>query len=129
MVLRPLLGVVETAPEEGMHTPLRYEVLEQVVSVITVCRPLVELIKHKDRDLACQLRRALSSAGLNVAEAFGNSSGNARLRFLAAKGSLYEAQAAIQMAVAWGYFRNEQSAAALCAIDKLAGRVYGLARN
>ena len=129
MVLRPLLGVVETAPGEGMHTPLRYEVLEQVVSVVTVCRPLVELIKHKDRDLACQLRRALSSAGLNVAEAFGNSSGNARLRFHAAKGSLYEAHAAIQMAIAWGYFSHEQCDAALCVIDKLVGRVYGLARN
>ncbi len=112
-----------------MHTPLRYEVLEQVVSVVTICRPLVELIKHKDRDLASQLRRALSSAGLNAAEAFGNSSGNARLRFLAAKGSLYEAQAGIQIAVAWGYLSHEQTSAALNAIDKLAGRVYGLARN
>ena len=54
------------------------------------------------RGVACQLRRALSSAGPNAAEAFGNASGNARLRFLAAKGSRYEAQAAIQIAVAWG---------------------------
>ena len=114
---------------EGMHTPLRSVVLEHVLSVVALARPLVAAIQRKDRDLASQVRRALSSCGLNIAEGFGTASGNARLRFEAARGSLYEAQAGIRLAVAWGYFTQEQADEALVAIDELGGRVYGLARR
>ena len=112
-----------------MHTPLRYELLELVLSVVALSRPLVAAIQRKDRDLACQVRRALSSVGLNVAEGFGTVSGNARLRFETARGSLYEAQAGIRIAIAWGYFTEEYAASALCAIDELGGRVYGLSQR
>ncbi len=66
--------------------------------------PLVEAIQRKDRDLASQVRRAVSSIALNAAEAQGNAGGNSRLRFESALGSLYEAQAGVRLAVAWGYF-------------------------
>jgi len=99
-----------------MHTPLRYEVLEHVLSVVALSRPLVAAIQRKDRDLASQVRRALSSVGLNVAEGFGTASGNARLRFETARGSLYEAQAGIRIAIAWGYFSEQYATPALCAI-------------
>jgi len=68
-----------------------------------MARPLVEAIQRKDRDLASQLRRAISSIALNVAEGLGNTAGNSRLRFETARGSLKEAQAGIRVAVAWGY--------------------------
>ena len=87
MVLRPLLSVVKLAPGEGMQTPIRYEVLEQVLSVVTLSRPLVEAIQRKDRDLASQVRRALSSVGLNISEGFGTASGHARLRLETARGT------------------------------------------
>ena len=112
-----------------MHTPLRYVVLDQVLSVVTLARPLVAAIQRKDRDLASQVRRALSSVGLNVAEGFGSASGNSRLRFETARGSLYEAHAGIRIAIAWGYVTEDQTALALCAIDELGGRVYGLSRR
>lgn len=112
-----------------MHTPLRYEVLEHVLSVVTLSRPLVAAIQRKDRDLASQVRRALSSVGLNIAEGFGTASGNARLRFEAARGSLYEAQAGIRLAIAWDYFTQEQAVPVLRAIDDLGGRVYGLSKR
>jgi len=112
-----------------MHKPLRYEVLEQAVSIIERCRPLVDAIQRKDRDLASQVRRAASSVVLNIAEAFGNAGGNARLRFETARGSLYEAQAGIRTAVAWGYFTAEQSAELLVAMEALGGRIYGLSRR
>jgi four helix bundle protein len=86
-------------------------------------------MQRKDRDLALQVRRALSSVGLNVAEAFGSAAGNARLRFESARGSLYEAQAGIRIAIAWGYFDEPQAAAVFAALDDLAGRLYGLARR
>ena len=112
-----------------MHTPLRYEILEQVLSVVSLASPLVAAVQRKDRDLASQVRRALSSVGLNIAEAFGTAAGNGRLRFETARGSLYEAQAGIRIAIAWGCFTEQQAEAVLRAMDALGGRVYGLARR
>jgi len=121
-----------------MHKPLRYELLEQAVGVVERCRPLVDAIQRKDRDaeewskdhdLASQIRRAASSVVLNTAEAFGTAGGNARLRFETARGSLYETQAGIRTAVAWGYFASEQTAELLAAMEDLGGRLYGLSRR
>ena len=112
-----------------MHKPLRYELLEQAVGVVERCRPLVDVIQRKDRDLASQVRRAASSVVLNIAEAFGAAGGNARLRFETARESLYETQAGIRTAVAWGYFTAEESAGLLAAMEELGGRLYGLSRR
>ncbi len=38
-------------------------------------------------------------------------------------------QAGIRIAVAWGYFTQQQAEAVLGAIDALGGRIYGLARR
>ena len=122
----------------GMYKPLRYDLLEEALLVVTLCRPLIEVIQRKDRDLASwffnhfsasQVRRAVSSISLNLAEAFGTAAGNARLRFETARGSMYEAQAGIRVAVAWDYLSAEQVQPAVVAIDKLGGRVFGLVRR
>ena len=55
-------------------------ILEHALSVVEMARPLVETIQRKDRDLASQLRRAISSVVLNLAEGFGTAQGNSRLR-------------------------------------------------
>ena len=86
-----------------MHTTLRQQLLEQVITIIERARPFAAAVHRKDRDLASQLVRALNSIALNTAEGFGSQAGNARLRFQSAHGSLYEAQAALQLAAAWGY--------------------------
>jgi len=86
-----------------MYNPQSSSVLEHSISVVALARPLVEAIQRKDRDLASQVRRAISSIALNVAEGLGNAAGNARLRFETARGSLKEAQAGIRVALAWGY--------------------------
>ena len=112
-----------------MHSPLRQQLLEQTLVVIEKARPLVEAVARRDRDLASQIRRALSSVALNLAEGFGAAAGNARLRFESARGSLYEAQAGLRVAIAWGYFSAESSAAALESIDRLGARVFGLCRR
>ena len=113
----------------GMNTPLRYAILEHFTQMILLARPLAEAIHHKDRDLANQVRRALNSAGLNIAEAFGNSGGNARVRFQSARGSLYEAQAGFRLAIAWGYITQAESAPTLESLNDLGARVYGLSRT
>ena len=115
--------------EGGMNTPFRFQVLEHVTALISLARPLVEAIHRADRDLASQIRRALSSTGLNIAEAFGNDAGHARLRFRTARGSLYEAEAGIRIAIAWAHITEEQARATLASMDSLGARVYGLSKS
>ncbi len=112
-----------------MHSPLRQQLLEQVLHVIELGRPLVVAMGRRDRDLASQVRRALSSVGLNVAEGFGSAAGNARLRFESARGSLYETEAGLRLAIAWGYVSAAEAGPALAAIDRLGARVFGLSRR
>jgi four helix bundle protein len=112
-----------------MHSPLRQQLLDQVLHIIEQARPLVEAIARRDRDLGSQIRRALSSVGLNLSEGFGSASGNGRLRFESARGSLYEAQAGLRLAVAWGYVAAQDCAPVLGAIDRLGARVFGLSRR
>ena len=112
-----------------MHIPIRQQVLEQVLHIIELVRPLAASISRRDRDLASQIRRALSSVALNVSEGFGATAGNARLRFESARGSLYETQAGLRVAVAWGYVQPQDVASALESLDLLGGRIFGLARR
>jgi four helix bundle protein len=112
-----------------MHIPLRQQILEQVLELIALARPLVVSVSRRDRDLASQIRRALSCVALNLSEGFGSQAGNARLRFESARGSLYEAQAGIRVAIAWGYLSPPDGVPALEALDRLGGRVFGLSRR
>jgi hypothetical protein len=51
------------------------------------------------------------------------------LRFESARGSLYEAQAGLRVATAWGYLSAEDCAVTLAAIDRLGARVFGISRR
>jgi len=112
-----------------MRNPLHQPVVEHALETISLARPLVDAVSRRDRDLGAQLRRALSSVALNVAEGWGSQGGNARLRYQSARGSVYEARAALRVAISWGYVSAESAAAVLESIDTLGGRVYGLARR
>jgi four helix bundle protein len=107
-----------------LHQPL-----EHALEVITLARPLVEAVGRRDRELGSQLRRALSSIALNIAEASGNQAGNARLRYESARGSLYEARTALRVAVAWGYVSADGARGVLESLHELGGRVFGLTRR
>jgi len=119
----------ETGARGGMHNSQSSSVLEHAVCVVALARPLVEAIQRKDRDLASQLRRAISSIALNTAEGLGSAAGNARLRFETARGSLKEAQAGIRVAVAWGYVSEVAAGPLLESMHVLGGRVFGLVRR
>jgi four helix bundle protein len=112
-----------------MHTTLRQQLLELIVGIVADARPLVEAVRRKDRDLASQFQRALNSVALNVAEGFGSQAGNARLRFETARGSLYEAGAALELAAAWGYVSKRQAGSVVDALESYGGRLYGLSRR
>ena len=92
-------------------------------------RGVVEAVQRRDRDLASQLRRAVSSAALNLSEGFGVAGGHARVRFETALGSLKEARTGIQVAIAWGYVTEASCSEVLECIDSLGGRVFGLTRK
>ena len=124
-----LFGVTGLAPVRDMHNPLRIQLLDDAVRIVELVRPTIEIVARHDRDLASQLRRALSSIALNVAEGFGTKAGNRRLRFDTARGSLYEAVAGIRIAAAWGHIGVENSSAALAALDRLGALLYGVARR
>ena len=104
-------------------------VVEHAISVVALSRPLLEVVQRKDRDLASQLRRAISSIALNLSEGFGAGAGNARLRFESALGSLNEAKTAIRVAAAWGYFASQAAQPAIEELNVLGGRIAGLVRR
>jgi len=112
-----------------MHGPIKHQVLEHALQVIELARPLVARVGRKDADLARQLRRALSSVALNVAEGFACSAGNGRLRFETARGSLDESQAAFRVAVAWRYLGSAEVEPILALADRLGARLFGLIRR
>ena len=112
-----------------MRTHLHQDILEHAIEVIALARPLVEAVARRDRELASQLRRALSSIALNLAEGLATEAGNARLRFETARGSLCEAKAGLRVAVAWGYLSAEIAAGVLEHLHALGARVFGLARR
>jgi len=112
-----------------MHRPLRQQLLDQVLQLIAQAQPLVDVVVRRDRDLASQVRRALSSVALNLCEGFGSSAGNARMRFESARGSLYEAEAGLRVAVAWRYISADDCAPIFAAINSIGARVYGLIRR
>jgi four helix bundle protein len=112
-----------------MQNPSRQLLLDSVLQLVQQARPLVDAVAKRDRDLASQVRRALNSVALNVAEALGNTGGNTRLRLQSALGSLYEARAGLQVARVWGYLPAEECAEVLAGSDRLGARLYGLARR
>ena len=101
---------MNSAPGVGMQNSPSSSIVGFSFEVVALCRPIVETVQRKDRDLASwffnhssasQLRRAISSVVLNLAEGFGTASGNSRLRFETARGSLNEAQAGILRNYSW----------------------------
>ena len=90
---------------------------------------MVEQVGRRDKALADQLRRAVSSVVLNLAEALGSDSGNRRSRLATARGSLSESRAAIQLAAAWGYIADTSAQSIDIQLDRLGARIFGVARR
>ncbi len=72
-------------------------------------RPVLDVLRRRDRSLEDQLRRATASVILNLAEGDGKSSLRDQARFFEiARGSCREARAALKLAATWGYIDDRQ---------------------
>lgn len=100
--------------------------LDLSLEAIRVLRPVVAGIRRCDRDLEDQLRRALTSISLNLAEGNSSHGRNRVARFSTAAGSCSEARAALRVAVAWDYVRDLDVEAGERTLDRLAGMLHGL---
>ena len=74
-----------------------------VLEVISKLRPVVPVIEQRDSDLGRQLRRALASVALNLAEGSYSRGRNRAARYHAALGSARESLACLEVALAFGY--------------------------
>jgi len=80
---------------------------------------LLPIIRKRDKDLFDQVRRAMNSVVLNIAEAEGNDAGTARARFASACGSAKEVRAGLQLAAAYGYVGQTRLAKLDIALDEV----------
>jgi four helix bundle protein len=108
------------------HHPPRFQVLDLSIHAIEVLRPTVTRIRHHDRDLGEQLRRALSSIALNIAEGNRSQGGHRVARFSTAAGSNAESRAALRVAVAWGYVAAHEIMAGEEPLDSVAAMLHCL---
>ncbi len=104
----------------------RFQVLDVAIEAIECLRPTVEKIRRHDRDLGEQVRRALSSVALNLAEGNRSADGNRILRFSSAAGSNAESRAALRVAAAWGYITRDEAARGDELLDRIAAMVHRL---
>jgi len=80
----------------------RFEVYEIALQMVCALRPAVERIRHHDRDLAVQLKRAGSSVPGNIAEGARRAGQDRLHHYRTATGSAVEIRSHLAVAVAWG---------------------------
>ena len=80
-----------------------------VIRLVCELRPLLETISQHDPDLGRQMRRALTSVPLNIAEGSSSRGRNRNARYHTAADSMREVSAAIDVAEAFGYITSAPS--------------------
>jgi four helix bundle protein len=93
---------------------------------IAELRPAVLGVKRHDRQLAEQLRAALSSMALNIGEAEYSDPGTKRARFHTAAGSANESRSALAVARAWQYVSEADVAEGLVLLDRVVAMFFRL---
>jgi four helix bundle protein len=80
-------------------------IVDTIIELIADVAPLAEEIGRRDPALAKQLRDALSSVALNVAEGSDQRGARRTNHYSIALGSARESHVALRAAVAWGHIR------------------------
>jgi four helix bundle protein len=95
------------------------------LEVIRRLRPIVDAIARHDSDLARQMRRALASITLNIAEGSYARGRNRHALYQVALGSAKETKACIDVAVSFGYVERID-AEALAGLGSICAVLYSL---
>jgi four helix bundle protein len=99
-----------------------------ILETITLLQPDVARVARADSDLGRQLRRALASVPLNVAEGFYSQGRNRQARYYTALGSTREVLACFEVAEAMGMIPAPDSQLA-DRIDRISRTLYRLSRT
>jgi four helix bundle protein len=103
--------------------------LKVSIEVVRALREVVEQLATRDRDLADQIRRAASSAALNVAEGSKRAGKDQAHHCRIAAGSAAEVRAAIAIGAAWGYLDQARYQALEALLDRQAALLYRIAQR
>ncbi len=94
-----------------------FQLLELGLEAIHLLKAVVSKIQRQDPSLADQLRRALTSAPLLAAEGNRARKNNRTAKLQAAGAEASEAEAALRIAIAWGYINEVEIRDGLNALD------------
>ncbi len=100
--------------------------LKVSIEVIAALRPIVEALGRLDAGLADQIRRAATSAALNLAEGAKRNGKDRPHHYRVAAGSAAEVRAALAVAAAWGHLDATTHAALDVPLDRQAAVLYRL---
>jgi four helix bundle protein len=100
--------------------------LEIAMQLVAAVRPIVEAVMPKDKNLACQLRDAATSAAANTAEGSRRVGGDRHHSFRIASGEASEALTWSRIAVASGYVPDTMLEPVRVLEDRLQAMLYRL---
>ena len=103
------------------------KILDSLVEMVRVVHGLAGKVARHDRDLAQQMKRASTSAGLNGSEGIWAKAGKRRSRLEDALNSARETRMALRVAGACGYLPAEEAAVAMREVDGVAAVLWVLA--
>jgi four helix bundle protein len=96
----------------------RFDLYDVVLMLIAELRPLVEHLRHRDRDQALQLKKAANSILSNIGEGSRRQGRDRLQHYNIAAGSAGEARIQIEAAIAWGDLEPDLCKNALDLLDR-----------
>jgi four helix bundle protein len=103
--------------------------LQVSIEVVQALRDVVSQLATRDSTLADQIRRAASSAVLNIAEGAKRAGKDQAHHYRIAAGSAAEVRAAIAVGAAWGYFDAASYATLEALFDRQAALLHRIAHR
>lgn len=106
---------------------MKLRITDDIIATIGTVHRLCAVISRRDPDLAKQLRRAVSSIGLNCAEGLHAAGGNRTVRLESAMSSGREVIFGLRIAGAAGYLEADRVAREVDKLDRIVAVLYKVA--
>jgi four helix bundle protein len=105
---------------------MKLRILDVALESLKLLRPVLLRIRREDPGLHRQLKDALNSVVLNLAEGEYSDPGTRKARFHTACGSANEARGGVLAAQAWGYVGAAQCEPGLARLDRVVAILWKL---